>query len=55
MTQETEIKVELEWSRLLGFDQVRRSEDADDLARLKDARMAKIGSKRCTTIANLAD
>ncbi len=41
-------KVVLEWSKLLGFDQVRRSDDDSQIGRLKDARMAKIGSKGCT-------
>jgi hypothetical protein len=39
------LKVKLDWSKLLGFDQATRSETAQDAQRLTDPRMAKLGGK----------
>ena len=50
MTSLKPSKVELEWSRLLGFDQVRAQDDGSPARKLKDARLAKIGSKGCMTL-----
>ena len=38
--------IPLDWSRLLGFDQVTR-EDGDAPATLRDARLTKVGAKPC--------
>jgi hypothetical protein len=41
-------KVALDWSKLLGFDQV-RAENRGEMT-LADCRLSKIGSKNCRTI-----
>ncbi len=47
MKSDGDVKVELYWSRLLGFDQLKRSVTASPELRLKDPRLSKIGSKGC--------
>ncbi len=48
MKNRSETRLELNWTRLLGFDQARRSDEPSAELRLKDARLSKIGSKSCT-------
>ena len=38
--------IPLDWSRLLGFDQVAREHDERPVA-LRDARLTKVGTKPC--------
>ncbi|HEY8156207.1 MAG TPA: hypothetical protein VII72_18905 [Myxococcota bacterium] len=38
--------IPLDWSRLLGFDQVTHT-DANQPAALRDARLTKVGAKPC--------
>lgn len=44
--RKTEIAVVLDWSRLLGFDQIK--ETARGELSLLDSRFAKLGSKACS-------
>jgi hypothetical protein len=39
-------KITLDWSRLLGFDQVAREHEERPVA-LRDARLTKVGTKPC--------
>ncbi len=48
MTSPKQSKIALEWSKLLGFDQVKATDEASPDRRLNHARLAKIGSKKCT-------
>ena len=45
MTSSKQFRIALEWSKLLGFDQIRGQDDGS--SKLKDSRLAKIGSKKC--------
>ena len=50
MTSNKQAKVALEWSRLLGFDQMTVRDDGEPIRQLKDSRLAKVGGKSCSTI-----
>ncbi len=53
MNSTTQDRIGLDWSRLLGFDQVKPVDGPSSL-RLKDARLAKVGGKRCLTGVKLS-
>jgi hypothetical protein len=45
MSNDQPLKIKLDWSRLLGFDQAARPGGDDGPARLSDTQLAKLGAK----------